>query len=82
MYLKSRGKDEDRPQMGLVAQDVAKVVPEVVLHDKLGVTGMKDVLSVDYERLTALLIEAVKELNTKVDVLQKENKEIKAKLGK
>ena len=43
-------------QIGLVAQDVEKVVPELVSEDK---DGYK---SVSYAKLTAVLVEAVKEL--------------------
>jgi len=51
--LKSNG----RHQIGLIAEDVGKVVPEVVSYEKNGV----DAQGVDYGRLTALLIEATKE---------------------
>ena len=61
IYLKHFGGDNAGLQMGLIAQEVEKVVPEVVTHDKLGLTGLTDVLSIDYSRLSALLIEAIKE---------------------
>jgi hypothetical protein len=48
------------PQIGLIAQDVEIVMPEVVNTDN---NGFK---SVEYDKLTALLIEAIKELNQKV----------------
>jgi hypothetical protein len=51
--LKANGKHE----MGVIAEEVGAVVPEVVTWDKNG----KDAQSVDYSRLTALLIEATKE---------------------
>jgi hypothetical protein len=44
-------------EIGLVAEEVGSVVPEVVTYEENG----KDALSVDYSRLTALLIEAVKQ---------------------
>ena len=43
--------------MGVIAEEVGAVVPEVVTWDKNGT----DAQSVDYSRLTALLIEATKE---------------------
>jgi hypothetical protein len=74
--------DGDR-QVGVIAQEVQKVLPELVSETKDGY------LSVSYSQLTALLIEAVKEqqeqieeLNNKVndiENLQKENKVLKAK---
>jgi hypothetical protein len=51
--LKATGKHE----IGVIAEEVGKVVPEVVTYEENG----KDARSVDYSRLTALLIEAVKQ---------------------
>jgi hypothetical protein len=44
-------------QLGVIAEEVGAVVPEVVTWENNG----KDARSVDYSRLTALLIEATKE---------------------
>jgi hypothetical protein len=55
-----------KPDIGLVAEEVAEVVPEVVGYEKNGV----DVQGVDYSRLTALLIEAVKEQQAEIKQLQ------------
>ncbi|MEO7423537.1 MAG: tail fiber domain-containing protein [Fibrobacteria bacterium] len=54
----------DKPQIGFIAQDVEKVVPEVVATDSSGYKSM------DYSRLVPLLVEAVKEL-------ARENKELR-----
>ena len=51
--LKATGKHE----VGVIAEEVGAVVPEVVSWEKNG----KDAQGVDYSRLTALLIEAVKQ---------------------
>jgi hypothetical protein len=51
--LKKSGKHE----VGVIAEEVVAVVPEIVSWDKNG----KDAQGVDYSRLTALLIEATKE---------------------
>ena len=48
-------------EIGLIAQDVESVIPEVVLTD---VEGYK---SITYDKLTAVLIEAVKELKTQMN---------------
>jgi hypothetical protein len=50
--LKASGKHE----IGVIAEEVGAVVPEVVTFEENG----KDARGVDYSRLTALLIEAVK----------------------
>jgi hypothetical protein len=54
--LKATGKHE----VGVIAEEVGAVVPELVTWEKNG----KDAQSVDYSRLTALLIEATKEQQT------------------
>lgn len=52
------------PTMGVIAQDVEKVLPELIRHRDNGY------LAVDYPRLVAVLIEAIKELSAKVEVLE------------
>tara|TARA_B110000908_G_C10142435_1_gene397429 strand:+ start:12 stop:983 length:972 start_codon:yes stop_codon:yes gene_type:complete len=56
-------------RLGLVAQEVAKVLPEVVIeaHPE---DDKDSILSVDYGNITALLIEAIKELKSEVDDLK------------
>jgi hypothetical protein len=50
-------KDSGKHQIGVIAEEVGAVVPELVDWEKNG----KDARGVDYARLTALLIEATKE---------------------
>lgn len=59
---------EGKPSLGVVAQEVEKVVPEVVNteEDEMGTK------SVAYGNLTGLLIQAVKELSDKVNNLEKQ----------
>jgi hypothetical protein len=52
-------------QVGLIAQEVEKVVPEVVNTDKEGCK------SLSYDKLTAVLIEAVKELEQENELLKR-----------
>ena len=58
-------------QIGFIAQDLEKVVPEVVSTQADGYKG------VDYERITALLVEAVKQQQQKIEQLEKENNALK-----
>jgi hypothetical protein len=58
-------KDTGFKSMGLIAQEVESVVPEVVLTNK---DGEK---SVTYGSLIGLLVESVKDLNNKIAELQK-----------
>jgi len=63
-------KDRDFPtgkQIGFIAQEVEKVLPEVVTTDRDGYKG------VEYSNITAVLVEAVKELKTENDTLKKKN---------
>ena len=64
--LKANGRHE----VGVIAEEVGVVVPEVVTWDEDG----KDAQSVDYGRLTALLIEATKEQQA---LIHKQQEQIK-----
>jgi Chaperone of endosialidase len=66
-----RGFSDDK-QIGLIAQQVEKVLPELV---KTGTDGYK---SVSYVKLTAVLVEAVKELKNENQALRTQIEEIKA----
>ena len=57
---------DEKESIGVIAQEVEKILPEIVLtaDDEMGTK------SVDYSRLTAVLIEAVKELSAKVKELE------------
>jgi len=56
--------DSDTKEIGLIAQDVEEILPEVVSTDA---EGMK---SVSYARLVAVLIEAVKEQQQQINELK------------
>ncbi len=58
-------------QMGLIAQQVEPVIPEVVHTDS---SGFK---SVEYSKLVALLIEAIKEQQEEIEKLKLENVSLK-----
>jgi hypothetical protein len=50
--------------VGVIAQEVEKVLPQVVINRDNGYKA------VDYEKIVPLLIEAIKELSAKVDRLE------------
>ena len=60
------GAEQNGLEVGVSAQEVEKVLPEIVSPSALG----KDYKTVSYEKLTPLLIEAVKELSSIVKQLQ------------
>ena len=68
-------KNQSRQRdIGLIAQDVEPIVPEVMQwYDE-----EKKLLAIDYPKLTALLIEAVKELKGQVNYLKQELDELRA----
>ena len=68
-YINQRG-DEDgyfvrKKDVGVIAQEVEKVLPEAVAERPDGIKAVK------YDRLTCLLIEAVKKLSDQVESLSK-----------
>jgi hypothetical protein len=68
-YIDSRGGEDGffirKKDVGVIAQEIEKVFPELVAKRENGK------LAVKYDRLVSLLIEAVKELNNKVKDLEK-----------
>ena len=59
-------KETGRHELGVIAEEVGAVVPEIVSWEKNG----KDAQGVDYSRLTALLIEATKEQQRQIETQQ------------
>lgn len=57
--------NERAPELGVIAQEVQSVMPEAVSMDDKGY------LSVSYDRLIPVLIEAVKELNARIKTLER-----------
>lgn len=66
-----------KTQLGLIAQDVKKVIPEVVVGDE-----NKEKLGINYTELIPVLINAVKEQQAKIEAQQKEIDELKALIKK
>jgi len=67
-------KETGKHDIGLIAEEVGEVVPEVVAYEENG----KDAQSIDYARLTALLIEAVKEQQKTIEEMKSEISDLKA----
>jgi uncharacterized protein YlxW (UPF0749 family) len=60
----------------VIAQEIETVFPELVSSDS---NGYK---SVSYEKISAVLVEAIKEQQAQISNLSNENKELKARLSK
>ena len=65
----------DKKQLGFIAQDIEKIFPELVLTDQ---DGYK---SVDYVKITPILVKAVQEQQSEIEALKKQNEQILAKLN-
>ncbi len=59
-------KEGGKHDIGLIAEEVGEVIPEVVAYEANG----KDTRAVDYPRLVAVLIEAIKEQQKQIEALQ------------
>ena len=57
--------DKEKKYVGVIAQEMQEVVPEVVNHNE-----EKDVYTVDYDGLVGVLIEAIKDLKNEVEELK------------
>ena len=70
-YTWNDGSREGQREIGVIAQEVEKVVPEIVHEKSLPFLGNDETYkTVDYEKLVALLIESNKELASRVETLE------------
>jgi len=61
-------KKNNEPSIGMIAEEVEEVFPELVSKDDSGKAA-----AMSYGRMTAVLLEAIKELKEEVDELKQEN---------
>ena len=82
-------EDKDGPtpvvktEVGFIAHELQEHIPELVYGEKdaLNIDGSPNMQSVDYAKLTAVLVKAIQELSAKVDAQAAEIVELKAKIG-
>ena len=77
-YTWDYGKLKGKRDIGLIAQEVEEVIPEVVTDGEL--LDGTEAKRVDYGKLVGLLIEANKEQQTQIQSLIKEVEELKGRL--
>ncbi len=68
-------KKTGKHDIGMIAEEVGKVIPEVVEYEKDG----KYAKSLDYARLTAVLVEAIKEQQKEIEELRDRIKKLEEK---
>jgi hypothetical protein len=69
-------KESGHHDLGMIAEEVGEVVPEVVAYEENGV----DAQSIDYARLTAVLVEAVKQQDERLTEQARAIAELTARL--
>jgi hypothetical protein len=84
---KQNGVNTNRQEIGLSAQDVQKVLPELVSIAPFDLDRGKDgnlisksgenYLTISYERLAPVFIEAIKELHNEIKLLKEENNNLR-----
>ena len=65
---------DDKLELGLIAQEVEKIIPEIVATN---IDGYK---AVEYQKLVALLIEAIKEQQSIIDGQKEEMADMRVEL--
>jgi hypothetical protein len=68
VYFNWKDKPESTQQLGMIAQDVQEIYPELV-------SEMNGKLNLSYEKLSVVALEAI-------DILHNENKELKNRIEK
>ena len=88
----SFGIETNKKEIGLSAQEVNKVLPELVdlapfdtIRDENGIIVSKsgeNYLTISYERLMPVIVESIKQLNNEIKLLKVENQHLKEAIKK
>jgi len=69
-YIKEHGGEDDyfvrKNDVGVIAQEIEKVLPEAVKEKKLALVDGKNYKTVQYDAIHGLLIQAIKELKDEI----------------
>ena len=69
-YTWNNGNRKGQKDLGLIAQEVEQVLPELVREKEMPMIDGETYKTVDYEKIVGVLIEAVKELKTEIEILK------------
>ena len=82
-YTWNSGSRKGKRDLGLIAQEVEEVLPEIVHEHEMPLMedaeAGKTYKTVDYEKMVGVLIEAVKEQQTQIDSLKAQVEQLKSK---
>jgi len=82
-YTWNAGSRKGKKDLGLIAQEVEEVLPEIVHEHEMPLMedaeAGKTYKTVDYEKMVGVLIEAVKEQQTQIDSLKAQIEQLKSK---
>jgi endosialidase-like protein len=65
-----KGKEAEKPKLGLIAQEVDEVIHEVVNHGQ----DVNETLGINYSDLIPVLIKGMQEQQTEIELLKEQNK--------
>ena len=69
-YTWNNGNRKGQKDLGLIAQEVEQVLPELVREKEMPMIDGGTYKTIDYEKIVGVLIEAVKELKAEVELLK------------
>jgi hypothetical protein len=75
-YVWNAGSRKGQSDLGLIAQEVEKVIPEIVRSKKMPLLDGKEYKTIDYEKIIPLLIEGIKEQQTTIEDLHSRIKKL------
>ena len=72
-YVWNEGSRKGQKDLGLIAQEVEKVLPEIVREKEMSLINDSGIAykTIDYEKMVGVLIEAIKEQQQQIDELKK-----------
>jgi hypothetical protein len=66
----NKGNRKGQKDLGLIAQEVEKVLPEIVREKKMAFIDNETYKTIDYDKVVGLLIEAIKEQQEQINKLE------------